>query len=114
MYMKRSTFSVTMFILLLNLFLAGCMPQSNVSNSEQNEEEQVDPRQGDSSSKAEDAISYKNSEYGFIFSLPETWGNYQIVMDTWEGTTVGNSQNDHVERGPFISIRHPEWTSENQ
>ena len=26
---------------------------------------------------------YQNIEYGFVFSLPVTWNNYSVVLDTW-------------------------------
>lgn len=60
-----------------------------------------------------DSITYKNSEYGFAFKLPNTWGNYSIVTDKWEGLAIQASGSEEVtETGPMISIRHPEWTSE--
>ena len=64
--------------------------------------------------KAGGSILYKNTEYGFTFSLPESWEGYEIVTDTWDGTaTEGQEINETVESGPILSIRHPEWTSEN-
>lgn len=59
-------------------------------------------------------ISYKNNQYGFEFSLPETWKDYTILTDNWEGLAFDNSESRIVESGPIIFIRHPEWTSENQ
>jgi hypothetical protein len=58
------------------------------------------------------SIEYRNSEYGFSFSLPASWKGYSIITDTWRGYDNGNS-NITVEQGPIISIRHPLWTSEN-
>lgn len=56
------------------------------------------------------AIVYRNTQYDFSFSLPESWQGYSIINDKWEGVALGGSQ--ILERGPIISIRHPRWTSE--
>ncbi len=59
------------------------------------------------------SIVYENTEYGFRFSLPDSWKDYTIVTDTWKGLATGNSQGEKVvETGPMISIRNPEWTPE--
>ncbi|MBE3144690.1 MAG: hypothetical protein IMZ61_12335 [Planctomycetes bacterium] len=60
------------------------------------------------------SIEYRNTEYGFSFSLPASWKGYSIITDTWQGYTFnGQRQSDvNVEQGPMISIRHPQWTSE--
>jgi len=57
-----------------------------------------------------DSIVYHNTEYGFSFRLPDSWENYSIIVDNWEGREPGGPI---VERGPLIKIRHPAWTSEN-
>jgi len=60
------------------------------------------------------SISYKNTEYGFSFTLPESWEGYKIINDQWEGLSTNDSQGEKVvEKGPMISIRHPKWTDEN-
>jgi hypothetical protein len=58
-------------------------------------------------------IVYHNAEYGFIFSLPESWKGYEIVAREWEGTLLENSgEGDGIaETGPMVLIRHPRWTS---
>ncbi|ACV63368.1 hypothetical protein Dtox_2575 [Desulfofarcimen acetoxidans DSM 771] len=58
------------------------------------------------------SIVYKNTQYGFNFSLPVSWNGYSIVTNKWEGLAIGNGET--VETGPMISIRHPQWTSENR
>ena len=61
------------------------------------------------------AIVYKNTQYGFDFSLPGSWKDYTIVTDKWEGLSIGDPQGEKVvEAGPMIYIRHPKWTSKNQ
>lgn len=58
-------------------------------------------------------IEYNNQEYGFIFKLPLSWNNYSIIVDTWDGYSLDPLKGDGIiERGPFILIRHPKWTSE--
>lgn len=55
---------------------------------------------------------YQNTEYGFSFSLPESWRGYSVSADEWEGFTPGGLT--AVENGPLISLRHPQWTAQNQ
>lgn len=60
------------------------------------------------------SIEYSNAQYGFSFSLPAGWKGYSIVVDTWEGYTTEVPEGYAIiEHGPIISIRHPEWTSQN-
>ncbi len=54
-------------------------------------------------------IEYRNSEYGFVFSLPENWKGYQIVQDIWDGNNLVAS--DKKQSGPKFLIRNPKWTS---
>ncbi|MHB8125353.1 MAG: M56 family metallopeptidase [Desulfitobacteriaceae bacterium] len=58
---------------------------------------------------------YENLQYGFKFSLPESWQGNSIITATWEGLSMAGSQGENVvETGPLISIRHPQWTAQNQ
>jgi len=60
------------------------------------------------------ATVYRNTQYGFSFPLPESWKGYTIVTDEWEGLALGGEKEGEViETGPIISIRHPQWTSED-
>ena len=60
------------------------------------------------------SIVYRNTRYGFSFSLPESWKGYSIVTGKWEGAAIEGPQSGKiVETGPLISIRHPQWTAEN-
>ena len=60
-------------------------------------------------------VVYKNSEYGFTFSLPGTWDGYSIVTDQWEGfpnhSNSGGDPGDQPVYGPEILIRNPAWTA---
>jgi len=53
---------------------------------------------------------YTNDQYGFRFSLPDTWEGYSIITDTWAGFPAGSEEAS--ETGPLISIRHPLWTED--
>ena len=57
---------------------------------------------------------YVNTQYGFNFSLPESWKGYTIVSGKWEGLAIGGQNGEVVvETGPLISIRHPQWTTQS-
>jgi len=59
-------------------------------------------------------VNYENTEYGFDFALPDSWKNYTIVTDTWNGNLISDTDtNKPDESGPIISIRHPEWTEDS-
>jgi len=57
------------------------------------------------------SIVYRNTQYGFTFTLPNSWKGYTIVAANWEGRADGEPGT--AETGPLLLIRHPEWTSEN-
>lgn len=59
------------------------------------------------------SITYQNAQYGFRFSLPESWKGYTIVTEKWEGWSTEESKNNAItETGPKFSIRHPKWTAD--
>ncbi|SDW07805.1 hypothetical protein [Paenibacillus sp. CF384] len=53
---------------------------------------------------------YENTQYGFRFTLPDSWKGYTIVTDKWEGHDATDGK--VIESGASISIRHPEWTAD--
>jgi hypothetical protein len=57
------------------------------------------------------SIEYRNTLYGFSFTLPASWTGYTILTDQWQGLAVVSSGEAVVEQGPIISISHPLWTS---
>lgn len=59
------------------------------------------------------AVAYENTEYGFRFSLPQSWEGYSVITDDWEGFTP-DKPDKAAETGPVIYIRHPQWTKETQ
>jgi hypothetical protein len=59
-------------------------------------------------------ILYRNSDYGFVFILPESWKGYTIISEGWEGRSLEESTSGQVtETGPKLLIRNPGWTKEN-
>jgi len=59
----------------------------------------------------EEGITYINTQYGFVFALPESWQGYKIITDRWEGRKAGDSADEPpAATGPMIVIRHPAWT----
>jgi len=56
------------------------------------------------------SITYSDTQFGFTFVLPRTWQGYSIVTTDWEGAAIGGQQDGRiVQRGPIVSIRHPQW-----
>jgi len=59
-------------------------------------------------------VLYRNSAYGFVFILPESWKGYTLVSEGWEGRSLeGSTSGQITETGPKLLIRHPQWTKEN-
>lgn len=105
--------------MLLSIGLIGCSEEKeNQTNNPTIEGNIVDKdkdalNQSKTDNVVTDTILYNNTEYGYAFLLPKRWKGYQIVSNSWEGTTIRNQTNETVESGPILSIRHPEWTEEN-
>ena len=57
------------------------------------------------------SIMYRNTKYGFTFTLPLSWTGYTIVNGTWQGWSSASGK--VVQTGPLLSIRHPLWTTAN-
>lgn len=94
-------------ILMIGILLTGCGSGKNVQTKPQ----QTD-QENESTVKNEEVI-YKNTDYGFEFSLPQSWKGYTIITDHWEGESMTGAEEQKAdETGPLISIRHPEWSKE--
>lgn len=66
------------------------------------------------SPEATPSTEYKNDEYGFTFSLPDTWQGYSVVMDKWQGLTLSEEQGQKATlEGPKIILRNPKWTEKD-
>ena len=58
-------------------------------------------------------VTMYDTQYGFVFLLPESWQGYTVVESTWEGTAISGVQAGKiVESGPELLIRHPQWSTE--
>jgi hypothetical protein len=71
----------------------------------------VEAKLGEYEADNEASVVYKNEEYGFNFTLPESWKNYTIQNDMWKGTSLTEENKDIS--GPIVYIRHLEWTKDN-
>ena len=59
-------------------------------------------------------IEYRNTTYGFSFTLPESWKGYRVQWSEWRGSVLRDDGSVAREyRGPELRIRHPKWTQEN-
>jgi len=58
-------------------------------------------------------IKYNNTQYGFIFSLPEDWKGYSIYTKQWDGCPLDGRDCSQPIHGPQIYIRNPNWTAQN-
>jgi hypothetical protein len=59
-------------------------------------------------------IEYRNVEYGFALTLPESWKGYRVLWSEWDGSVYTDDGNvARTLQGPSLVIRHPKWTQEN-
>lgn len=100
--------------------LMGCSGQNNPVSSTTPSQSQKETSAGSQQSSnnnqtatsvpdSSNSIVYKNTQYGFNFTLPGGWKGYSIVNSQWEGTAAGGGT---AATGPMISIRDPRWTSQ--
>ncbi|HQK63761.1 MAG TPA: hypothetical protein PLF16_01270 [Candidatus Staskawiczbacteria bacterium] len=52
---------------------------------------------------------YKNEEYGFSLTFPETWNGYSVEKQTWQGQLIGNTAKKYS--GVQIVIKNPQTTA---
>lgn len=101
-------------VALALIFLAGCSGANNPSGSKSNSPSQTDATGSqntkDITNSNSDSIVYKNTVYGFNFTLPSSWQGYSIIAGIWDGND--SASGNATETGPMISIRHPQWTSQ--
>ncbi len=72
------------------------------------------PKRANTPVNTTQSIEYRNTQYGFSFSLPASWSGYSIITTKWEGYVPESPQGDVIiEEGPMVSIRRPQWTSQN-
>lgn len=56
-------------------------------------------------------VQYVNKEFGFRFTLPDSWKDYKVVADNWNGRD--DSSNGATEKGPIVVLRNPKWTKDH-
>ena len=56
-------------------------------------------------------VQYKNTEYAFTINLPDSWKDFTIIEDEWEGDSINSNGQVQTgtEHGALISVRHPDW-----
>ncbi|KUO60926.1 MAG: antirepressor [Gracilibacter sp. BRH_c7a] len=110
---KKTTLKWAVVALVLTL-VVGCSSLSNPINPPSNGQNQQDTNAPNLPSLPPDSSNvYQNTQYGFSFSLPESWQGYSIVESQWEGLSLGSQTGEPiVETGPLVSIRDPRWTSQ--
>lgn len=54
------------------------------------------------------SVVYKNADYGFTFSLPDSWKGYSVVTTAWNGSALKGTA---TSTGPKLLIRNPKWTA---
>jgi len=59
------------------------------------------------------SVEYRNEQYRFIFTLPDTWKGYKVVWEKWEGWKIDTPNDNVTEQGPKILIRHPKWSEQD-
>lgn len=116
---KKATLTWTVALLALAL-VSGCSSLNKpMSNEEKQKGSSTGTQQkttiktpGSSSSRpsATKSIVFKNTQYGFQFTLPASWTGYSIITGKWQGNDVKSGK--ITETGPMISIRHPHWASQ--
>ena len=72
------------------------------------------PAQNPAGSTTQTSLNtYQNTDYGFAFYLPESWKDFTILTEQWEGLAADEDAGEKVvQTGPQITIRHPGWTEE--
>jgi len=63
-------------------------------------------------------VEYRNTQYGFTFSLPADWKGYWVVTEKWQGFPINtdnasSSTTSAAVYGPELLIRNPLWTAKN-
>jgi hypothetical protein len=103
MKVGRRILTLLITCVVLSPVFVGAQQGSSGAGGEQAKENPT----GESST---DALVYRNTKYGFTFSLPDGWKGYKVVAEQWEAT---DAQKGTVEHGTIVNIRHPDWTKEN-
>jgi hypothetical protein len=63
--------------------------------------------------KSNTGTVYRNTPYGFTFTLPDSWRRYRVLQEIWQSDECSYCSSHRIEHGPIIVIRNPHWTSTN-
>lgn len=63
--------------------------------------------------KQQARVVYRNTDFGFCVSLPQSWEGYSIVSQQWDGRDNTPTGSNAVSHGPLIAIRNPRWTAKD-
>ena len=99
---KFSIILVIMLVTVLNIFVSTSSYAASMQLSKpQTQITSIEVSSGN--------VVYKNTKYGFDFTLPNDWKGYSVVNEQWMGTPLDSAQQT-APSGPQILIRSPKWT----
>jgi hypothetical protein len=116
---------ILLFSLLLSIYISACVnggkttqppegatQQKTSQTTTQQTVKQTDQQTAQQTADNDEAsLMYKNTQYGFRFTLPAGWQGYSIITEKWEGLAIGGTKEGQlIETGPLLSIRHPKWS----
>ncbi len=97
------------------LILCSCNTSKNDTNAISTQTAAETAPSSDPKTEITGNILYANDDYGFSVNLPESWENYSIQAESWEGTSSDSNGNSQIsETGPLISVRHPDWAEDKK
>lgn len=110
---QQKKISIKLAITVLSFtFLVGCSSITSIIKSTSCSANQTSSSKTTNLTKNnKNSVVYKNTQYGFNFTLPKSWQSFSITTGIWEGHNVALGK--VTETGPIISIRHPQWNSVN-
>ncbi len=98
--MKNTKIILIVFIALILVGLIGYLFRSkNQNNGNVNEPVATSTT----------AVTYTNNDFGFNFSLSNSWKGYSVLNNTWEGNPLTTTTTKQT--GTKLIIRNPKWTS---
>lgn len=98
-------FTIILFVGCTNIDDEHFQSQPTQATSQPTKTPTQSPDRAPSSSDS-DSIVYTNKQYGFQFSLPESWKGYSIVKSHWEGNTMdknASKKTSEILFNPFDS-----------
>ena len=115
-YMNTRGTIITIIVLVIVIAIGWVIwagPRTNDRNQILVPPTYVPPQQSSTTTPVSTTVQYKNTQYGFIVDLPQSWTGYTVVNSTWKGDPINGQANAIATSGPMISLRNPAWTSAN-